>query len=169
MLLLDMRRKQKESKKRFDPEYLNELFGLTVVKTVRIPEELFREVENSAKKQGSNFNDTVVTALRRYLGLPSEDGTLFIQKVFNWVVQTYRQDDFPEDVTRQVFQHIQKDPELLVEYHQVTRRREDKETINRKIGKMVKQTLNAEVIGRSLPLPRGEELITSYALLRPGK
>lgn len=153
--------------KKFDPEELNELFGLTVVKTVRIPTNLFQDVEAAAKKCGSSFNEAVVTALRAYLGLPSEDGALFIQKLFAWVTQTYRMDDFPENVTHLMFQHIQKEPELFAEYQRITQRREDKETINRKIGKMVKQAMNAVVIGRSLPIRDRDSLITSYALLRP--
>jgi len=53
----------------------------------------------------------------------------------------------------------------LEEYQRITGEKKTKETINRKIGKMVKQALNATVIGRSLPLTKDGELISSYALL----
>lgn len=161
-----MGNKTAKKRKPFDPDELNELFGLTVVKTVRIPTELCQQVESWAKKTGSNFNDTVITALRAHIGLPSEAGVLFIHRIFDWVVKTYKKSEFPENVTHKAFQHIQNTPELLKEYQQITMQRENKEIINRRIGKMVKQALDAEVVGRSLPLGK-EELITTYALLRP--
>ena len=151
----------------FDPDEMNDLFGLTVVKTIRLPTDLWQQVEAKAKKQGSNFNEAAISALRSYLGLPSEQATMFIQKIFIWVRQTYRQDNFPEDVTSQVFKHIQNTPDLLKEYQQITSQQEEKDAVNRKIGKMVKRALNAIVAGRSLPLSKGE-LIQTYALLRPG-
>ena len=150
----------------FDPDEMNDLFGLTVVKTVRVPTDLYRQVEAQAKKQGSNFNEAVANALRAWLGLPSEHATMFIQKIFIWVKNTFRDGEFPENVTHLVFRHIQNTPELLAEYRRVTARPEERETVNRKIGKMVKQALNAVVAGRSLPLGRGE-LIQTYAILRP--
>lgn len=161
-----MKKEQVQASVAFDPDEMNDLFGLTVVKTVRVPTDLCRQVEAKAKKQGSNFNEAVIGALRAYMGLPSEQATMFIQKIFNWVRQTYQQDDFPEDVTYQVFKHIQNTPDLIMEYQQITSRPEEKDAVNRKIGKMVKRALNAIVAGRSLPLSKGE-LIQTYALLRP--
>ncbi|MBF0548079.1 MAG: hypothetical protein HQM08_26815 [Candidatus Riflebacteria bacterium] len=160
-----MKKKEKEDNESVFP---GEFFDQTIVKTIRIPKDLFKNVENHAKKQGSNFNDTVITALRSFLGLPTEEAALFIQKLFKWVLKTFKEDNFPENVTHQVFRHIQKDRVILEEYQRLTQKQEDKEIINRKIGKMVKQALGATVVGRSLPLGNGE-LITTYALLRPGK
>lgn len=161
--------KQKHTKKAFVPDELNDLFGLTVVKTVRIPTELFEDVEKAARQQGSNFNDTVINSLRAYLGFPSDEGAVFIQKIYKWVISRWPIDDFPENVTQLVFRHIQETPALFKNYQTATRDREQREIINRKIGKMVKQALNATVIGRSLPITGTNELITSYALLRPTK
>ncbi len=161
--------KKTKNEKVLDPAELNELFGLTVIKTVRIPTELFEYIERVAQQQGSNFNETVVNSLRSYLGLPSDEGALFIQKLFKWVVSEWSPEDFPENVTQLVFQHIQEDSNFLKEYKKVTQSREQREIINRKIGKMVKQALSATVIGRSLPLTGSNELILSYAILRPTK
>ena len=161
-----MKKEKPAPKPKFDPDEMNELFGLTVVKTVRIPTELFEEVETAAKQQGSNFNDTVINSLRTFLGKPSEEGVQLIQKLYKWVTKKFDKADFPENVTYLVFQHIQETPELWEEYQQIIQAPGGKETINRKIGRMVKQALDATVAGRSLPLPQGE-LITSYALLRP--
>ena len=161
-----MKKEKRSPKKKFDPDELNELFGLTVVKTVRIPTDLFDEVDTAAKQQGSNFNDTVINALRAFLGKPTEEGVQFIQKLYKWVTKKFAKTNFPENVTHLVFQHIQKTPELLEEYQQILQSHGGRETINRRIGKMVKQSLGATVVGRSLPLSHGD-LITSYALLRP--
>jgi len=144
-----------------------ESVGATIVKTIRIPTELFEKAEANARQQGSNFNDAVINALRVQVGLPTGEGAQFIQKIYDWVVSKWTDRNFPENVTHLVFRHIAATPALRRQYVEVTTSHEDKEIINRKIGKMVKQALKATVIGRSLPLTGEGELISSYALLRP--
>lgn len=139
-----------------------------VIKTIRIPQKLCDAVEKHALNKGSNFNDTVISALYKLLGLPTDEISAFINRLHEYVTHTWTEDNFPENVTHLVFKHLKNDQILFEEYLRITSNdRSLREILHRKIGKMVKQSLNAKVIGRSLPLTGEDELITTYALLRP--
>ena len=135
----------------------------SVTKTVRIPGDIIQRMENF----GLPHNDIIVQALREFFNMPPEPSVEFMKKVCKWVEDTFEGKPFEEDVTLKVFRHIQSDKTLFAAYKKLTGTQEAKEVLHRRLGKMVKQALKAEVVGRSLPLDPEKELIKTYALLRP--
>jgi len=130
-------------------------------KTFRIPVDLAQHMD----ELGIPPNDIVIQALRQFFGLPLEESIVFMQQIHAWVVEQFSGQDFDEDVTLKTFRHIKEDNNLFNAYQRIVKMQEEN-TLHRRIGKMVKVALKAEVIGRSLQLDPAKELIKTYALLR---
>jgi hypothetical protein len=147
----------------------------TGIKTVRLPAELIERAQDEADALGVSFNEFTVYALGVALGgQPGDASMAFLKDVAAWVRMRFSKADFPPDVTLVVFHHIQEDGILWDRYLKVvsdeTGERDSAlvTSLHRRIGRMVKRVLGAEVFGRSLPLDPDEHLIQSHALLRPG-
>lgn len=143
----------------------------TISKTVRLPAEVVEAAEHWGDALGLSFTDVVEMALRDKLpDLGDSPAFTLLTAVRDWL-ETFDKQDFPQDVTLRVFQHIQDDPQLWQLYLRATDDRSDSAkvgSVHRRIGKAVKLVLGAKVVGRSLPLDPDEHVIQSHALLVPG-
>ena len=145
----------------------------TTLRTIRMPVSIVEAAQTKADAMGITFNDLVVHALCRLLGLSRCDPVPFLSSLSDWVLSEFSPDCFPEDVTLKVFRHIRQAPELFARYRALIDdsdgRRDEraKGGLHRRIGKVVKNVLRARVVGRSAPLNPEEDLIKSHALLRP--
>lgn len=143
----------------------------TVTKTVRLPDPLAEAAEAAALQLGLTFNDIVEVALSSHLQMPANKGHAVLMAVRDHLVETYPiQRGFPQDVTLEVFRHIQSDKHLWSLYQAAVGQDDEaaRDSLHRKIGKAVKAVLGAKVVGRSLPLDPAVELIRSHALLVQG-
>ena len=145
-------------------------------KTLRLPSDLIEAAEQRAADIGLNLSDIVEAALAEHLGLPRNRAFAVLEAVRDHLLDRYpRRQGFPRDVTLTVFRHIQTDAQLSELYRsavqlpsgEVDERARD--SLHRRIGRLVKQVLRAQVVGRSLPLDPAIELIRSHALLEPGE
>jgi len=147
----------------------------TQIKSIRLSDDLLTRVLEEADRLGVSFNEFAVHALERALGNEGDESIVFMTDLAFWLEQNFNRHAFPEDVTLQVFHHIRDDRNLRARYRALIRNADggtDPEKLtgmHRRIGRLVKRALDAEVFGRSLPLDPEEHLIRSHALLRPGK
>jgi len=143
-------------------------------KTLRLPSDLVQAAEVRAEEIGLNLSDIVEAALAEHLGLPRNQSFEVLAAVRDHLLARYpRRQGFPRDVTLTVFRHIQTDPGLQSLYRSAVVDPDGsldetaRDSLHRRIGKLVKQVLRARVVGRSLPLDPAVELIRSHALLEP--
>ncbi len=143
-------------------------------KTLRLPSDLVQAAQARAEETGLNLSDMVEAALAEYLGLPRNQGFAVLEAVRTHLLQRYpRRQTFPQDVTLRVFRHIQTDEALQALYRAAVMDPDGaldetaRDSLHRRIGKLVKQVLRARVVGRSLPLDPTVDLVRSHALLAP--
>lgn len=80
---------------------------------------------------------------------------------------------FPPDITLAVFRYVRRDAYLWALYEAATADADGnpvdahRSALNRRIGKVVKRTLGARVVGRSKVLDPDQAPIGSFALLAP--
>jgi hypothetical protein len=119
-----------------------------------------------------SLNAYVVEVLRGHLTQAAPE-IEWLGLVRDWLLATYSPTEFPQDVTRLVFHHIRDTPALREGYQRLVRnpngevdagRRAD---LHKQVGRMVKEALRAEVVGRVVDLDPAENLVRSHALLRP--
>lgn len=145
------------------------------VKTLRMPRDLADRVGCETERLGITFTDFMLYATRRALGETGDMSFELLKELSAWVEYTFNKDNFPQDVTLRVFHHIRDTQELRGRYERlITRDSGDRDwdalsRLHRRIGRLVKRVLDAEVVARSLPLDPGEHLIKSHALLKPRK
>lgn len=144
----------------------------TKLRSVRLPADLSDAIEKASKEEGLSFNAYIVGVLRAHL-LQSSADQEWMESVRDWLLETFNERDFPADVTRRVFSHIRHTPELWAGYQNLVIGEDGRVDsarrahVHKEVGRMVKQALNAEVIGRVVDLDPEEYLIRSHALLRP--
>lgn len=140
--------------------------------SIRLPKEIAQRAEEFAGQTGMTLSEFIVHSMDLALGGKGDPSIAFMARARSWILTSYT-NDFPEDVTLRVFQHIRSDPDLYAAYQNCIessdpqRAYEMRTSLHRRIGLMVKRLLNATVVGRSLPLDPSVNLITSCALLRP--
>lgn len=144
-----------------------------IVKTVRLTPEVVEASAARAAELGLTFSDLVEAAMGQFLGVrdPAFD---VLEAVRGRLLDQYPdRKDFPQNVTLTVFQTIRADPGIWSLYEEAVNDDDGKlvirarDSLHRRIGKAVKTVLDAEVVGRSLPLDAEVELINSHALLVP--
>lgn len=145
-----------------------------VMKSVRLPESLVREIELKAEELGLTFADLVETSLRKEMGMRATSKVELMTGITDWLNVMYpRQEGFPEDVTLLVFRQIQVDEGMISDYDAAIRDDDGtvderiKGSLHRQIGQQVRRVLKARVKGRSIELDPGIELIKTHALLVP--
>ena len=145
-----------------------------ITKTLRLPSELIEAAEQRAASIGLNLSDIVEAALADHLGLPRNKSFEVLEAVRDHLLDLYpHRQGFPRDVTLTVFRHIQADNHLSDLYRAAVHAADGsfdesaRDSLHRRIGRLVKQVLRAQVVGRSLPLDPAVELIRSHALLEP--
>ncbi len=144
----------------------------TRLRSLRMPERLFDKATAEASRQGTTFNTFVVNAVRKALG--EDDGSVqLLDAVAKWLKAKYLpRKDFPLNVTLEVFHHIRDDRRLRKLYDSIVLDRHGDRNydalvpLHKNIGLLVKTLLNAQVVGRSLPLEPEENLIKTYSLLK---
>ena len=143
----------------------------TTIKSLRLPNALIARANERAETLGLSFTDVVVDALSSTLGAEREPRTALLIEVANLLSSAFAE-NFPPDVTRQVFLEIQNNTTLLSLYKSAIKNERGEETettrssVHRMVGKVIKRVLHCEVTGRAI-CPDPEELIGSYALLAP--
>ena len=144
----------------------------TKLRSIRFPADLSEAVEDACRETGLSFNAYVVATLRSHLSQTAA-GLEWLESVRLWLLATYRPAAFPQDVTRLVFHYIRDTPSVRKAYEEMIRS-EDGELdrcrrvdLHKQVGRMVKEALQAEVIGRAVDLDPAEHLIRSHSLLRP--
>jgi len=145
----------------------------TKLRSIRLPSDLAQSLEQASQAAGMSCNAFVVAMLRAHLEQFSAEQA-WLAEVRTWLLATYRPSDFPPEATRLVFHHIRDTPALRTGYEALIRdatgavdaqRRAD---LHKEIGRMVKQSLQARVIGRVVDLDPRVHLIRTHALLGPG-
>lgn len=145
----------------------------SIARSVRLPLALVETLESRAAAMGLTFNDLVADILLKEVGAERNPATVLLVELRSWLHDHYKMHNFPQDVTLQLFRAIRGDRELLRLYQAAIKdeagKRDEhrKAALHRRIGKMVKMQLDAEVVGRSPLLDREVELIESYAFLKP--
>ncbi len=138
-----------------------------IAKTIRFSEELVALGEMEALKLGLTFNDLIVLSFQSFLNIQSGCQIEFFKNLRDWIITTFDPKNFPEDVTFQTFKHIQNNQELYKIYQSLVMTKSEREVIHRRIGKLVKQTLNAKVKGTSARLDPEKDLIATFSFLKP--
>lgn len=145
-----------------------------VTKSVRLQRSLVDKAEGLAEKLGLTFGDIVETALRREFNMEGNPRTDLLRQVAQWLLEQYPdKKGFPSSVTRLVFRHIQEDHAFRSLYDAAITGPDGSTdeglrwTLHRLVGQTVSRVLNAKVIGRSVELEPGNELIKTHALLEP--
>lgn len=147
----------------------------TQTKSLRLAEDLLVRALEEADRLGVSFNEFVIHALEQALGNEGDPAIAFLADLAEWIEATFDRRDFPADVTLRVFHHIRDDRLLRARYNELIRKDDggtDFEaliSVHRRIGRLVKRVLGAELSGRSVPLDPREHLIRSHALLVPGR
>jgi hypothetical protein len=138
----------------------------TSIKSLRIPNALYEEIQSEAKSIGFTTNNYIISILNsRHIG-GDAIGAKFYKKISKWILNNYSKDNFPPDITLKVFHHIKNDSETYNNYKEIVSKSKDaKISLHRKIGIMVKDILGAKVTGRSVPLDPEENLIKTYSFL----
>jgi acetylornithine deacetylase/succinyl-diaminopimelate desuccinylase-like protein len=145
-----------------------------MTKTIRLPVGLVRLAEARAAELGLAFNDIVEKAMTTHFDLPHNPSFDVLEAVRDHLQSQYPdRRGFPQDVTLEVFHHIQADEHLRSLYDAATTDEDGQAvdslrgSLHRRIGRSVKAVLGAKVVGRSLPLDPEKDLISSHALLEP--
>lgn len=145
-----------------------------IVKTIRLPRPIVDATETKAAELGLTFADVVEALLRKETQMEPNPKTNMLLKVASLLVELYpNKDDYPRDVTLQVFRAIRADDALLKIYRAAITDPSGSEsdnlkaTLHRQIGLCVRRVLGAKVIGRSVELDPKIELIKTHALLEP--
>lgn len=145
----------------------------SIVRSMRLPQDVTDGVNEQADKLGITFNESIIYCLRSHLGLPQDPSIPLLEAISRWVADTYSPKDFPEDVTLHTFRHLRDTPALRKQYDRLLQNDTgtiDKKTqgqLHRRIGALVRNVLDAHVVGRSLEYDPEVELIKTHALLRP--
>ncbi len=92
--------------------------------------------------------------------------TQLLNAVAQLVYTKYDPRNFPEDVTREVFEHLVQTPGLMAQYQDCLLRGIGSNTLHKNIGQRVKERLGAESCGYGKCNP-AKALITGYTKLRP--
>lgn len=146
----------------------------TKLRSIRFPVDLWDRLAEASQEAGMSPNAYVVDVLRGHLAQTAATAE-WLGSVRAWVLATYSPVTFPQDVTRLVFHHIRDTPTSRRGYETLIRdkagqvdpvRRAD---MHKQVGRMVKEALRAEVVGRVVDLDATENLIRSHALLRPSE
>lgn len=142
------------------------------MKSVRLPADLATEAERLARELGLTFSDLVEAGLRRQIGWRPNSTVELLAACAESLRDRYPQGrSFPQDVTRELFREVQTVKRLRGLYDAAVAGPDGKisealrDVLHRRVGKMVKAVLDAEVIGRSLAINAAGELIKTHALL----
>lgn len=147
--------------------------GKTCILTLRVPTELAENVDTEASRLGITVTDFMAYAARCVLGEPPDPAIRFLMELSKWIEATFDKQAFPSDVTLRVFHHIRDTEEFRGQYNVLIKNEHGARdpsavtSLHRRIGRLVKRVLNAEVIARSVPLNPDEHLVTTHALLVP--
>lgn len=142
-------------------------------KTVRLPDALLAAAEARAADLGVTFTDVLADALAKELSMTRDPSIVLLTQLSAFITQTFDPRSFPPDATLITVRHVRDDVGLRGPYEQAIRDaggavdQNQKGSIHRRIGRLVKRLLGAKVIGRSAPLDPSVELIESHALLAP--
>jgi len=143
-------------------------------KSVRLPADLAAEAERRADELGLAFSDLVEAGLRRQVGWPANATIELLEACADSLRSMFpKRQRFPQDVTLKMFRSIRLNGRLRAIYDAAILGPDGKvselsrDAVHRRLGKMVKAVLDAEVIGRSAPVEAGVELIRTHALLAP--
>lgn len=140
-----------------------------VVRSVRLPQSLINNVQKYAEDQGLTFNDVVVEALNRELGVDPDARSALLNEVSGLLNTVYRA-DFSADLIRRVFLDIRNTPHIFQLYGRAIAAEdgnpaEDRRAaIHRSIGRLIRVVLPVRVMGRERSTDT-DELIDSYAVL----
>lgn len=143
-----------------------------VTKTIRLPRTCVDRAQEEAADLGLTFSDIAEKALMKYFNLPSNPRTEMLIDIAE-LLRTDYADDFPRDVTLEVFRKIRSTDSLFKTYKAAitdpsgSENDDLKATLHRQIGLCVRRVLGAKVIGRSVELDPNIELIKTHALLEP--
>jgi hypothetical protein len=146
----------------------------TRLRSIRFPADLWEHLAAASREAGMSVNAYVVDVLRGRLAQTAPESE-WLGLVRDWLLATHSPTEFPQDVTRLAFHHIRDTPALREGYERLVRdaagevdpyRRAD---LHKQVGRMVKEALRADVVGRVVDLDPAENLIRSHALLRPAQ
>lgn len=143
---------------------------VTVVRSLRISEELYNKVNKEAEKLGLNFNTFVANAIRKALNEEDKSAKL-LDAIAKWLKDNYSWENFPEDVILKAFHHIRADKKLRKLYDQIVLDSAGRKNydvlvpLHKNIGLLVKTLLNAKVKGRSIEHDPEIHLLKTFALL----
>jgi len=147
----------------------------STIKSVRLPDELAERISREADQLGVTFNALVVNALNESLGDGGDKSIDLLKELSSWLRQNYSPKSFPSNITFQTFQHIIREKRLRKQYDGIIHKGSGEKdfkaliSLHRRIGRLVKTVLKADVNGRIIGLDPGKYLIKSYSKLVPGK
>ena len=142
-----------------------------LVKAIRFKDTLFHKIAQLANERGLTFNDVLEQILKEYFDIPQDPVVQLNSMISQWLNdEGYSKTNFPEDIIFLVFEMIRTTPNCLQQYGIATLELGEG-IVNRRIGLFVKQILNAEVKGRSVPFGKKKikqkgYLIKSYSFLK---
>jgi len=144
------------------------------VKAIRFKTSVYEKLEQRAIDQGVTFNDVLDQILSEFFELPQDPVIELNGHISQWLeTEGYIGNEFPEDIIFLVFEMIRTTDSILSLY-QNSVLEQGEGIVNRRIGLFVKQMLNADVKGRSVPFTKKQRkqsgfLIKSYSFLKPSK
>jgi len=145
-----------------------------MTRTIRISQEVAEVALAYAGTKGVSLSFLVEAALASYLGLSERRAFEVLEAICEYLMERYPdRRGFDEKVTLEVFHWLRDDPRAERLYVAATTDDEGRPdstaraSLHRKIGRLVKTVLQAQVIRRSGPLDPKEHLVRSFTLLEP--
>jgi hypothetical protein len=144
------------------------------VKAIRFKTSVYEKLEQRAIDQGVTFNDALDQILSEFFELPQDPVIELNSHISQWLeTEGYIGTEFPEDIIFLVFEMI-RTTDAILSLYQNSVLEQGEGIVNRRIGLFVKQMLNADVKGRSVPFTKKQReksgyLIKSYSFLKPSK
>lgn len=139
----------------------------TTTKSFRLPTDLADAITTQAALNGETLTEFVIAALIAHMDSGNEAGAAAqLHAAIRDHLDANYTDGFPVDVTRHVFLHVRDTPAAKALYDQAVAQQSTK-AVHTRVGMLIKDHLDARVIGTSNPLP-DDELIKTHSLLVPG-
>ena len=139
------------------------------IKSIRMPVELLDKLKFEADDLGISLNNYILSILKNRSSSSHNTNTSLVIAISKWIRENFTKNDFPPDITLKVFLYIKNNEDFFSTYKTIIEEGiESKISLHRQIGMLVKEVLNAKVIGRSIPLDPKINLIKTYSILAPG-
>ena len=133
-----------------------------------MPVELLDKLKFEADDLGISLNNYILSILKNRSSSSHNTNTSLVIAISKWIRENFTKNDFPPDITLKVFLYIKNNEDFFSTYKTIIEEGiESKISLHRQIGMLVKEVLNAKVIGRSIPLDPKINLIKTYSILAP--